>query len=55
MTTELINRMNKVMDRLGGAIGIMNLPEEVKEIIIGCADYETRIKMLEMCADKLGT
>lgn len=54
MTTELIKRMNNVMNRLGGAIGITNLPEEVKEIISNCDDYETRVKMLEMCADELG-
>lgn len=54
MTNELIKRMNNVMTRLGGAIGITNLPDEVKEIITNCNDYETRVKMLEMCADKLG-
>lgn len=54
MTNELINRMNAVMNRLGGAIGITNLPEEVKDIIANCGDYETRVKMLEMCADELG-
>lgn len=54
MTNELLNRMNKAMNRLGGSIAILNLPDEVKEIITNWADYETRVKMLEMVCDQLG-
>lgn len=54
MKNELMNRMNKVMNRLGGALAILNLPDEIKEIVINCDDYETRVKMLEMIADQIG-
>ena len=54
MTKELQKRMNNVIERLGGALAILNLPEEVKNIVTGCNDYETRVKMLEMIADQLG-
>lgn len=54
MNAQLIERMNSAMEKLGGAIGIMNLPEEVKTIIVNCNDYETRVKMLEMVCEQLG-
>ena len=54
MTAELISRMNAAMEKLGGAIGVMNLPEEVKNIIVNCNDYETRVKMLELVCEQLG-
>lgn len=54
MTNELIERMNRAMSRIGGAIAVLNLPDEVKEIIINCPDYETRVKMLELVCEQLG-
>lgn len=54
MTNEMINRMNKAIERIGGTLAILDLPEQVRNIITGCEDYETRVKMLEMVADKLG-
>jgi len=54
MTKELMERMNKAIDRIGGVIAITELPEAVRNIITTCADYETRVKMLELCADQLG-
>lgn len=54
MTNELIARMNKAMKKLGGPIGILSLPDQVKEIITNCPDYETRVKMLEMVCEQLG-
>ena len=54
MTNELIERMNKAMKRIGGPLAVLNLPEEVKEIITNCPDYETRVKMLELVCEQLG-
>lgn len=54
MTSELVERMNKAMNRIGGALAVLNLPDEVKEIIINCPDYETRVKMLELTCEQLG-
>lgn len=54
MNNSLIERMNKAIKRIGGPLAVLNLPDEVREIITGCDDYETRVKMLEMIADKLG-
>lgn len=54
MTQELINRMNDAMARIGGPLAVLNLPDEVREIITSCNDYETRVKMLELVADQLG-
>ena len=54
MNNELIERMNKAMKRIGGPLAVLNLPSEVKEIIINCPDYETRVKMLELVCDQLG-
>ena len=54
MTNELMNRMHRAMERCGGTLAILNFPDEVKEIIFNCPDYETRVKMLEMCAEQMG-
>ena len=54
MTNDLIKRMNNAMSRIGGPIAVLNLPDEIREIVTNCPDYETRVKMLEMIADQLG-
>ena len=54
MTNEMVERMNKAMNRIGGPLAILSLPDEVREIVTNCPDYETRVKMLEMIADQLG-
>lgn len=54
MTNELQARMKKAMDRIGGPLAVLELPEQVREIITNCGDYETRVKMLELVADQLG-
>ena len=54
MTEELMVRMRKVMQRLGGPIAVLELPEQIREVIKNCNDYETRVKMLELVADQLG-
>jgi len=54
MNESMTNRMNAAMKRIGGPLAVLDLPEEVRNIITNCPDYETRVKMLEMVADKLG-
>ena len=54
MTNDLIKRMNKAMARIGGPLAVLELPEQLREIITNCEDYETRVKMLELVADQLG-
>lgn len=54
MKSELIERMNKAIDRIGGPVAVLDLPEEVRNIVTTCDDYETRVKMLEMIADRMG-
>ena len=53
MTQELINRMNAAIKRIGGVASILALPDQVREPIVNCPDYETRVKMLEMVADRM--
>lgn len=50
---NLIARMNAAMDRIGGPLAVLGLPDEVKEIVINCNDYETRVKMLELVAEQI--
>lgn len=54
MNDSMIKRMNAAINRIGGAIAVLGLPEEVRNIITNCPDYETRVKMLEMVADQMG-
>ena len=46
-------RMRKAIDRIGGALAVLELPEEAKQIVTGCEDYESRVKMLELIADTM--
>lgn len=49
MTLE--QRYNKAIKEIGGAIAILNLPEQVKEVLMTNASLEIKVKMLEMVAD----
>lgn len=53
MDTKLIERMNRAIKRIGGPLSVLALPEEVRKPITECRDYETRVKMLELVADRL--
>ena len=53
MDTKLIERMNRAITRIGGPLSVLALPEEVRKPITECRDYETRVKMLELVADRL--
>ena len=46
-------RMNRAIARIGGPLSVLALPDEVKQPIVECKDYATRVKMLEMVADRL--
>ena len=54
ITKELIARMNKAIERLGGYQAVLNLPQEYKEIIANCPDYETKVKLLELVCEQMG-
>ena len=49
----LQERQKKALDKIGGALGLLNLPTEVREIISNCQDYETKVKMLELVAENI--
>jgi hypothetical protein len=38
MDCKLIERMNKVMNRIGGPFAVLNLPDKVKKLISNCPD-----------------
>ena len=54
MNQALMKRMNAAMKRIGGPLAVLELPDQVREIITNCEDYETRVKMLELVADQMG-
>lgn len=53
MDSALQVRMQKVIARIGGPLSVLALPDQIREPIVNCNDYETRVKMLELVADRL--
>lgn len=57
MNKALVKRMNAAISKIGGAAELLaaldTLPGEVKEAVINCRDYETRVKMIELIADQV--
>ena len=49
----LQERQKKALDKIGGALGLLKLPENVRKIISECPDYETKVKMLELVAENI--
>ena len=49
----LQDRQKKALDKIGGALGLLNLPQAVRETIANCTDYETKVKMLELVAENI--
>lgn len=47
-------RYAEAIKRIGGAAALLSLPEEIKSILMGYYDLETKTKMLEKIADALG-
>lgn len=52
-TMTLQERQKKALDKIGGAMGLLKLPEEVRKIVADCPDYETKVKMLELVASNM--
>ena len=46
-------RYAEAIKRIGGTFGLLALPEEVKKVLMGYYDLETKTKMLEMVADAM--
>lgn len=53
MNCTLQARMSQAIERIGGPLSVLALPDTVREPIVNCKDYETRVKMLELVADRL--
>lgn len=53
MDNALQVRMQKVIARIGGPLSVLALPDQIRKPIVNCNDYETRVKMLELVADRL--
>ena len=51
MTTE--ERYQAAIKKIGGAAGLLNLPEDVKNILKETMDLETKTEMLEMIAEEV--
>lgn len=49
----LQERMKKAMDRIGGPLAVLALPDQVRDVIVNCPVYEIRVQMLELVADQL--
>lgn len=48
MTLE--QRYSKAIKAIGGTAGLLNLPDQVKEVLRNTSDLETKVKMLELIA-----
>lgn len=51
MTLE--KRWASAIRRIGGAQGLLDLPESVKAVLMATHDLETKVKLLELVADRL--
>ena len=51
MTLE--QRYHKAITKIGGAIALLSLPEQVKEVLINTNDFEIKVKMLELIAENI--
>lgn len=49
----LMERHSEAIKRIGGALALLSLPEEIKVILMGNYDLETKVKMLEKIADAM--
>lgn len=51
MTVE--QRYKNAVKALGGPLGLLNLPEQVKAVLKNTTDLETKTKMLELIVSEL--
>jgi hypothetical protein len=49
----LEQRYNEAINKIGGTAGLLNLPEQVKDVLKGNYDLETKTKMLEAIAEAM--
>lgn len=49
--TDMMQRYEAVIKRLGRA-DLLDLPDEVKDVLKSTTDLETKVKMLEMIAER---
>jgi len=49
-TTE---RYQKAIEKIGGAAALLNLPEQIREVLMSTTDMETKTTMLELIAEAL--
>ena len=50
---NLDTRYAEAIKRIGGTFALLNLPEDVKNVLMGNYDLETKTKMLEMVAEAM--
>ena len=48
-----VTRWSRAINRIGGAAGLLSLPEAVQDVLKMTDDLITKTKMLEMIADTL--
>lgn len=48
-----VTRWSRAIKRIGGAAGLLSLPEAVQDVLKMTDDLVTKTKMLEMIADTL--
>jgi len=49
----LQERKMEALNKIGGTMGYLNLPDEVKDIIGNAATEDIKVKMLEMVAENI--
>lgn len=50
MMTTLEKRYQVAIDKIGGTAGLLNLPNQIKEVLKNTRDLETKVKLLEEIA-----
>lgn len=53
MNNSLMNRYETAIKKIGGTLALLNLPEQVKTVLMNCNDLETKVKMLELIAEQM--
>ena len=51
--TALEKRYEKAIQDIGGAAGLLNLPEQIKKLLKNVRDQETKVRLLEEIAAEL--
>lgn len=51
--TNLEERYRIAIKKIGGAAGLLNLPDQVREVLKKDVDLETKVKLLEAVAEAM--